>query len=551
MPAATSHEHDATTPLLQGGQSQARPSVAFHNHEPGEDATTQGGVLPKSSLSRRSSYNPVDNCHLGADDPHHAMEDRRAGGGGGGKRAKQVARDKRKLTWAIGLSITFFMIEVVGAFCSGEFLLFASSLISPNGNAMSRCYVFGIDTTSGSLALFSDSFHLLSDVLGFVMSLAALHLAELPASSTHSYGYYRAEILGALFSIFFIWVLTAGLVWEAVQRILNPNPVDAPVMFAVALAGVLVNIILALVLGHGGHGHHHDHSDESHSHSHSKTSSPGTVTDHSHDGEHEHDHGDESSVESSVESGSSRDEEEGHAHGNEQSGHGHDDTNINISSAALHVIGDLISSVGVLIASVIIYFNPSATIADPLTTLVFSVAVLLTTVRLFGRATSVLMEATPLGLDLRNLSRKLRAIQGVKGVHDLHAWNLTLGRAAVTVHVTVSAKQTVTINTTEHHGHDHEGDLHVSHASDSELRPTTLGDVRRILHDVESVVCRVFGIHHSTIQVEVEGWEDSDSGIGCECGATNGCVDPRHTRAGDSQTWARKGVGDSALHCSM
>ena len=84
---------------------------------------------------------------------------------------------------ALALSLTFFVVELVA----------------------------GI--VSGSLALLSDSFHLLSDVAGFVISLVAITLAELPATSRYSYGFHRVEILGAILSTSLIWALTAALVW--------------------------------------------------------------------------------------------------------------------------------------------------------------------------------------------------------------------------------------------------------------------------------------------------------------------------------------------------
>ncbi|KXS16207.1 cation efflux protein [Gonapodya prolifera JEL478] len=471
---APSTPANPTTPLL----TSSSRSVAFTT----APSTPMGATPPKwPPHERRSSYNPEANCHLSSSGDGHAhgpARGRERGGSTAARRKKldtKAERDKRRLMMAIALSVIFFLVEIVGGIWAG------------------------------SLALFSDSFHLLSDVLGFAISLAALHLAQMPASSTHSYGYYRAEILGALFSIFFIWVLTAVLVWEAVQRILNPEPIDAPIMFGVALAGVVVNIILAIVLGHGhdhdhdhGHGHGgeaeqgqgtgsessedgssdgeeeeliangdaHDHADGGHDHGH----------DHA-DGGHEHDHG-----------------ANGHDHGAKATkGHNHEThENINISSATLHVLGDLVSSIGVLIASVVIYFNPSATYADPICTLLFSLIVLATTFRLASRAVTVLMEAAPAGLDLRLLARRLRRIPGVSGVHDLHAWALTVGRAAVTVHVTVGKEQ----DTPEA----------------GSKRPTDVNDVKRVLHEAEFVVCKEFGIHHSTVQVEVEGWETWEEG---------------------------------------
>jgi zinc transporter 2 len=86
---------------------------------------------------------------------------------------------------------------------------------------------------ANSLAIMTDAGHLLSDLLSFLISLAALHLAQRPATARLSFGYHRAglhfllffctfiaEVLGAVVSIFIIWILTAFLVYEAILRCL-------------------------------------------------------------------------------------------------------------------------------------------------------------------------------------------------------------------------------------------------------------------------------------------------------------------------------------------
>ena len=71
---------------------------------------------------------------------------------------------------------------------------------------------------SGSLAIMTDAAHLASDVSGFVVSLFALYLAERKATITLSYGFKRAEIIGAILSIIIIWFLTGVLLLEAYVR---------------------------------------------------------------------------------------------------------------------------------------------------------------------------------------------------------------------------------------------------------------------------------------------------------------------------------------------
>ncbi len=67
---------------------------------------------------------------------------------------------------------------------------------------------------------------MLSDVAGFGMSLLASYAVTWRSHSSYSFGYHRAEIIGALFSTLVIWAVTGALVWEAVERVINPQPVD-------------------------------------------------------------------------------------------------------------------------------------------------------------------------------------------------------------------------------------------------------------------------------------------------------------------------------------
>ena len=69
---------------------------------------------------------------------------------------------------------------------------------------------------AGSLAIMTDAAHLASDISGFMVSLFAIYLAERKPTKTLSYGFKRAEIIGALLSIIIIWFLTGMLLWEAI-----------------------------------------------------------------------------------------------------------------------------------------------------------------------------------------------------------------------------------------------------------------------------------------------------------------------------------------------
>jgi zinc transporter 2 len=75
---------------------------------------------------------------------------------------------------------------------------------------------------ANSIAIFTDSAHLASDLVGFAISIFSLKMATKPATKSLSFGYHRSEIIGTLVSLVLIWGLTIWLVYEATLRIFNP-----------------------------------------------------------------------------------------------------------------------------------------------------------------------------------------------------------------------------------------------------------------------------------------------------------------------------------------
>lgn len=110
---------------------------------------------------------------------------------------------------------------------------------------------------SNSLAIMTDAAHLLSDLASFIISIVAIFISRKAPTSSYSFGFYRAEILGALISVMLIWLLTIFLITEAIERMKNPSSIDGKMMFIVASLGIIVNIAMGLVLMKSGHGHSH------------------------------------------------------------------------------------------------------------------------------------------------------------------------------------------------------------------------------------------------------------------------------------------------------
>lgn len=188
-----------------------------------------------------------------------------------------------------------------------------------------------------SIAIMSDAAHLLSDLLGFIISLVSVWLSGLPANDKHSYGYHRAGVIGALASVVLIWSLVAFLVYFAIERVMNLDEVevDGQLMFYVALFGLFANLVMAKVLhgshdhSHGdgddhGHGHDHSHShgedDHGHEHEHEKAPLMGDQKkEHDHDHDHDHDHKEDKGKDHAHD----HDHEHGHDHDHDH-GHNHE-----------------------------------------------------------------------------------------------------------------------------------------------------------------------------------------------------------------------------------
>lgn len=113
--------------------------------------------------------------------------------------------------------------------------------------------------------------------------------------------------------------------------------------------------------------------------------------------------------------------------------HGHHHGNLNMRGAYLHVLGDLLGSVGAIVAGLVVALT-GWTAADPLASMLIAGLILVSAWRLVREATDVLLEAAPRHVDTQKLLDEFRAIDDLDDVHDLHVWTLTSGFVALTGH---------------------------------------------------------------------------------------------------------------------
>lgn len=152
-----------------------------------------------------------------------------------------------------------------------------------------------------SMALLADGWHMSSHALAIGLSAFAYTYARRNAADARfAFGTWKVEILGSFASALLLLVVAGLMVWGSVERMLTPQPIHYQEAIAVAVLGLLVNLVCALILGQAQHGHEHHH--------------------------HHHDHG----------------HHHGHDHGHHHAHHGED---LNLRSAYVHVLADAATSV--------------------------------------------------------------------------------------------------------------------------------------------------------------------------------------------------------------
>jgi cobalt-zinc-cadmium efflux system protein len=117
----------------------------------------------------------------------------------------------------------------------------------------------------------------------------------------------------------------------------------------------------------------------------------------------------------------------------------HEHKDLNVQSAFLHVLGDAISSVGVILAAIVISFSGWLWV-DPLVSILIGVIILAGSGRVLRSSIHILIEGTPEGISVVRIGESLKRVPGVEGVHDLHVWNICSGTTALSAHLVVSAE---------------------------------------------------------------------------------------------------------------
>ena len=303
-------------------------------------------------------------------------------------------------------------------------------------------FIFGY--LAGSLAIMSDATHLLSDLAGFLISLFSLIVALKPADKNFTFGYHRFEVLGALASILIIWALTVWLLIAAVYRIKHPNPIVGFIMVCIAAGSLVFNIIMNRILAYNPVVNSMDEGMGAIKAVNIKEENNDIINNNN-----------EEVIMNLTKKNDmnellinyTTDENSNEKEGNNSLGMNASDLEHNlkaddnpvIRAAYIHILGDMIQSTGVLLAALVIYFfqdtHPGVRILDPICTFGFAIVVLCITFPVSRDCFYVLLESTPRDLDIESLYNDLNSIKGVISVHDIHLWNISIGRPSIALHI--------------------------------------------------------------------------------------------------------------------
>lgn len=149
--------------------------------------------------------------------------------------------------------------------------------------------------------------------------------------------------------------------------------------------------------------------------------------------------------------------------------------NLNLKGAYLHILGDMLGSLGAIIAGVAIYFF-DLHIFDPIISFVISALILFSATRLVSETVDILLEASPAGVNVENIHKTLLDLPYVVDIHHLHVWSITSGKISLSVHIV-----------------------------------TESSDFQHILLSAQKLLKKDFNIDHVTIQVEPVNFHDGEA----------------------------------------
>lgn len=285
--------------------------------------------------------------------------------------ATATGKHRKRLILVLAITLSVFLVQIVGAFISK------------------------------SLSLLADSGHMLTDATGVAIALLASIIATLPANSKRTYGYLRVEVLAALANGIVLGVIAVVIFVQAISRFGSEVEVQSTPMLIAAVIGAAANLVSLLILRSG------------------------------------------------------------------------QEESLNVRGAYLEVLGDLLGSLAVIVAGIIIALT-GWMVVDQIASIAIALLIAPRAYSLLRDVVLVLLEATPKDFDVDAAREHMLAVPGVIEVHDVHAWTITSGVPAFSAHVTITDD-----SWSERGYHD-------------------------VLDELKACLVQHFNVGHSTLQIEPE-----------------------------------------------
>lgn len=253
------------------------------------------------------------------------------------RHVKEQSTSKKTLWITLVLTLFFTIVEIIGGIASN------------------------------SLALLSDSAHMISDVFALGLSMVAIYMATRQPNARFTFGYLRFEIIASLLNGLALAIIAIGIFIEGIKRMITPQDIHFQTMIVIASIGLVVNIVLTIIL-----------------------------------------------------SRSMKEED-----------------NLNVQSALWHFIGDLLSSIGVIVSAVLIYFT-GLRFFDPLISMVIGAIIFTGGAKIVRASYLIMMESVPEKFDLDEIRSEIAKVEGVEDVHEMHLWSVATDHYSLTAHVFVN-----------------------------------------------------------------------------------------------------------------
>jgi len=280
-----------------------------------------------------------------------------------------INHTEHKLWLVFVISVSVFVIEIVGGILSN------------------------------SLALISDSFHVMLDFFAIGISLIAFRIAKKPHSTKLSFGFHRIEIIAALVNGITLILVSCFIFYESYKRFLEPQDIQINMLIGFAVVGFAANLAMMIIL-----------KKESHS-------------------------------------------------------------NLNIKGSYAHVIGDTLSSIGVIVGGIIMSFT-NYPIIDTIISVGIGILIIRSGIMLCKECMHIFMEGTPKEIQSELVLKEIQILEEVSEVHELHIWTLTSNVFAMSAHVKIKQEYVLQTN--------------------------------NLLRKINKMLKEKFGINHCTIQIEYD-----------------------------------------------